>query len=152
MVHFQHFDIKIAWVKGAGRLFDQPHDAHQAEACVLRGRVGRGRGAGLRRLTARQHDERACPSVCAERARDRDVRGQHQARLELRVAVVDSTGAQADVPVIPLFIDGPPNPPPGATFLFEETLRMRREGHRVVVAVYDQASGTMLSGTAEVSP
>ena len=78
--------------------------------------------------------------------------GQQQARLELRVAVVDSSGAQAEIPVIPLFIDGPGTPDPGTIFSYDVSLKMRRERHRAVVAVYDQASGSMLSGTAEISP
>lgn len=75
-----------------------------------------------------------------------------QARLELRVAVVDSTGAQAEIPVIPIFIDGPGDPEPGSIFSYDVSLKMRRDRHRAVVAIYDQASGSMLSGTAEVSP
>ena len=76
----------------------------------------------------------------------------HQARLELRVAVIDSTGSRAEIPVVPLFIDGPGPPEPGTVFNYDVSLKMRRDEHRAVVAVFDQASGSMLSGTAEVSP
>lgn len=78
--------------------------------------------------------------------------GQLRAQLELRVAVIDKTGAQAEIPVIPLMLEVPSEPPPGEVYSYEVTLKMRRERHRTVVAVYDQASGSMLSGTAEISP
>ena len=71
--------------------------------------------------------------------------GGHQARLEVRFAVVDSNGSQAEVPVIPLYIDGPEHPDEGDTYVIEESLKMRRDWHRVIVAVYDQATGEMLS-------
>jgi hypothetical protein len=74
------------------------------------------------------------------------------ASLELRVAVIDSSGARAEIPVVPLLITGPKEPEPGAVYTYETLLKMRRDEHRAVVAVYDQASGSMLSGTAEVSP
>lgn len=78
--------------------------------------------------------------------------GQLRAQLELRVAVIDKTGAQAEIPVIPLMLEVPREPPPGEIYTYEVLLKMRRERHRTVVAVYDQASGSMLSGTAEISP
>ncbi len=78
--------------------------------------------------------------------------GELQARLEVRIAVIDSRGAQAEIPVVPLFIDATEAPDPGDFFTYALELKMRREEHRVVVAVYDQASGKMLSGTASVSP
>jgi VWFA-related protein len=78
--------------------------------------------------------------------------GGQRASLEVRVAVIDKTGAQAEIPVIPLVITLPQLPPRGEVFIYDLDLKMRRERHRAVVAVYDQASGSMLSGTAEVSP
>lgn len=75
-----------------------------------------------------------------------------QARLELRIAVVDSRGERAEIPVIPLFVDAETPPEAGDVFTYRAQLKMRREPHRLVVSVYDQASGNMLSGTAEVSP
>jgi hypothetical protein len=78
--------------------------------------------------------------------------GLTQARLEVRVAVLDKSGNQADIPVIPLVIDAKGAEPAGQIYYYSLTLKMRRENHRTVVSVYDQASGSMLSGTAEVSP
>ena len=78
--------------------------------------------------------------------------GAVQARLEVRVAVLDKGGSQADIPVIPLIIDAVGSAAEGDTYIYDLTLKMRRENHRAVVSVYDQASGSMLSGTAEVSP
>jgi VWFA-related protein len=74
------------------------------------------------------------------------------ASLELRVAVIDSKGARAEIPVVPLLIKGPREPEPGAVYTYQTLLKMRRDEHRAVVAIYDQASGNILSGTAEVSP
>lgn len=78
--------------------------------------------------------------------------GRHEARLELRVAVVDKSGAQAEIPVVPLLIDRADLPSSGESFVYDVALKMRRQDHRAVVAIYDQAGGSMLSGTAEVSP
>ena len=73
-------------------------------------------------------------------------------QLELRVAVIDEAGRQADVPVIPLSLEVAEVPPAGTLMRYETSLKMRREDHRVVVAIYDAASGRILSGSAEVSP
>jgi VWFA-related protein len=78
--------------------------------------------------------------------------GGSRAQLEVRVAVLDKGGNQADIPVIPLIIDVRGTAPEGQIYTYDLTLKMRREKHRTVVSVYDQASGSMLSGTAEVSP
>lgn len=75
-----------------------------------------------------------------------------QARLEVRIAAIDGQGAQAEIPVVPLFVEAEEPPEPGDLFTYQVDLKMRRESHRVVVSVYDQASGKMLAGTAEVSP
>ena len=47
-------------------------------------------------------------------------------------------------------VNGPP--PPGEIYQYEVSLKMRRQRHRAVVSIYDQATGGMLSGAAEVSP
>lgn len=79
--------------------------------------------------------------------------GVQQARLELRIAVIDKGGNQAEIPIIPIVIEGGTSASPeGKFYSYEVSLKMRRERHRAVVSVYDQASGSMLSGTAEVSP
>lgn len=74
------------------------------------------------------------------------------ANLELRIAVIDESGDRAEVPVIPIAIEGEGKPSEGAVFAYETRLELRRDPHQVVVAVYDVASGSMISGSAAISP
>jgi VWFA-related protein len=74
------------------------------------------------------------------------------AQLELRVAVLDSTGATSEIPVVPITLSTGQRPEPGKFFKYETSLKMRRKPHDVVVAVYDVPSGTMLSTSVEVAP
>lgn len=80
------------------------------------------------------------------------VNASRVAQLELRVAVIDQAGRQADVPVLPVAFELAEAPPPGELLRYDTVLEMRREEHRVVVAIYDVASGRILSGSAEISP
>lgn len=77
---------------------------------------------------------------------------QRAANLELRIAVIDDEGNRAEVPTIPLNLEGRGAPGPDDVFVYETRLEMRRQPHQVVVAVYDVTSGSMISGSAEVSP
>lgn len=72
------------------------------------------------------------------------------ARLELHVAVIDEDGARAEVPVIPIVVSRSEQPADDEALIYETRLRMRRKAHDVVVAVYDQTSGALLSGAAEI--
>ncbi len=74
------------------------------------------------------------------------------ANLELRIAVIDQGGNQADIPVIPIELKGRGTPTEEDKFIYETSLEMRRQRHEVVVAVYDPTSGTMISGSAEITP
>lgn len=74
------------------------------------------------------------------------------AELELRIAVIDENGDRAEVPVIPFTLEGEGEPSEGAVFPYETRLEVRRDPHQIVVAVYDAASGTMISGSAEIDP
>lgn len=78
--------------------------------------------------------------------------GGQIAELELRVAVRDDKGRGADIPVIPLVIRSESPPEEGAVFRFETSLRLRRQPHRAVIAIYDSASGRILSVTTEILP
>lgn len=73
------------------------------------------------------------------------------AELELRVAVRDDEGRSAEIPVVPLVIRTDVPPEAGAISRYETSLRLRRRPHRAVVAVYDRASGRILSSTTEIS-
>lgn len=77
---------------------------------------------------------------------------QRAANLELRIAVIDEQGGRAEIPVIPVNLEGSGEPAANAVFTYETRIEMRRGTHQVVVAVYDVTSGTMISGSAEISP
>ena len=77
---------------------------------------------------------------------------ERAANLELRIAVIDEQGGRAEVPVIPVTLEGRGEPATDAVFTYETRIEMRRGTHQVVVAVYDVSSGTMISGSAEISP
>lgn len=72
--------------------------------------------------------------------------------LELRIAVVDESGQQAEMPIIPLQLTSPREPRAGSRGAWETTLQLRKKDHRAVVAVYDPASGRILSTGVEISP
>jgi VWFA-related protein len=79
--------------------------------------------------------------------------GQQQiARLELRVAVKDDMGRRANIPVIPMVIRVDSEPTPGMVGKFDTILKLRRKPHDAVFAVYDSASGRILSTRAEITP
>ena len=65
-----------------------------------------------------------------------------QIQLELRFAVVDSTGAQAQVPTIPIILRGDARN--GDVFEYETWVTMRRGPHKLMASVYDPATGRML--------
>lgn len=67
------------------------------------------------------------------------------AQLELRVAVLDERGNEAEVPVVPLtfLAKGPPSE--GAKASYETSLKLRNDPHDIVVSIYDRASGKIMS-------
>lgn len=71
-------------------------------------------------------------------------------RLELRVAVIDDRGDRADIPVIPIVLERETEPGEGETRVFATKLKMRERDHRLVVSLYDPASGTELSERLDV--
>jgi VWFA-related protein len=74
------------------------------------------------------------------------------AELELRIAVLDENGNQAEIPVIPLHLKGDKQPTPGGHIRYDTTLKLRRQKHELVVAVYDPASGRIVSNRVVVNP
>ena len=73
-----------------------------------------------------------------------------QAATELRLAVVDDDGGRSDIPVIPITFDAASAPGAGTYGRYETKLKMRRQPHRAVVAIYDLASGRILSAGADL--
>lgn len=74
------------------------------------------------------------------------------ADLELRVAVQDEGGQRAGIPIIPLGLRLPKSPTAGAVGRYETKLVLRRQVHEAVVAVYDAASGRILSTSVRIAP
>jgi VWFA-related protein len=72
------------------------------------------------------------------------------ARLQLRIAAVDESGARSEIPLIPVELRRSEGPVAGESVAYETTLRLRRRPHDLVVAVYDEASGSLLSAAAEL--
>ncbi len=71
--------------------------------------------------------------------------GQYLARLELRFAVVDRNGGQADIPMIPIDLRGRNRPAPDAVMPYNATLTLRRRPHDLLVSVHDPLSRQTIS-------
>jgi len=72
------------------------------------------------------------------------------AQLELRVAVLDDRGGQNEIPVVPIALALPERPEAGKFAKYETAVLLRKRTSKVVVALYDVASGTILSTSAEL--
>ncbi len=64
--------------------------------------------------------------------------------------MVDDNGGRSAIPVIPVTFQSAAAPEAGTYGRYETTLKMRREPHRAVIAVYDIASGRILSAGLEI--
>ncbi|MEM6793632.1 MAG: VWA domain-containing protein [Acidobacteriota bacterium] len=73
------------------------------------------------------------------------------AQLELRVAVLDERGNEAEIPVVPLTFMAREQPKEGAKTVYETSLKLRNQRHDLVVSIYDVASGKILSTKIEVA-
>ena len=78
--------------------------------------------------------------------------GRQVTQLELRIAVKDEEGRRADIPVIPVVLQFDRVPAEGQFGRYETRLRLRRELHQAVVAIYDPVSGRILSATTQIRP
>ncbi len=74
-----------------------------------------------------------------------------EARLELYLAVLDSAGNTADVPMIPLTLVRGPGAEESEELVWHSRLKMRTGAHDLVVGVYDPATGDMLSAAARLA-
>ncbi|MFY9823308.1 MAG: VWA domain-containing protein [Thermoanaerobaculia bacterium] len=80
------------------------------------------------------------------------VNGKYTAEVELRVSAVDSSGARAPVPVIPITITTATQPKPGTAVKYDAKLRLRRLPHHLTLAVFDPQSGKILLAQTDVAP
>ncbi len=74
------------------------------------------------------------------------------AETELRVAVQDDLGNLSEVPVMPLTIELDEMPKDGELRSYETHLRMRKRKHELIVSLYDNASGKILTTKLPVDP
>lgn len=77
---------------------------------------------------------------------------KYVAELELRVASMDENGWTSEIPVIPIQLAGPKAPKAGGHVLYEAKIKLRKGKNDVVLALYDKASGRMLSNRVQISP
>jgi VWFA-related protein len=79
--------------------------------------------------------------------------GRFVADLELHLALRDSEGRQSEeLAPIPFTVRLDQAPPPGTYVRYDTRIRLRRESHRIVVAVRDKVGGAVLTGTSEFRP
>lgn len=76
----------------------------------------------------------------------------YSAALELRIAVVDSRGSRAEIPVIPLELRVKDEPEGEAFTVYESALKMRKRPHRLVFSLYDSVSGKIISSLLDYDP
>jgi len=80
------------------------------------------------------------------------VQDGYRAEMELHVAVQDEQGDTVEIPVMPLTVQGRVPPRPGQSKAFYAPIEMRKRKHVVVVTLYDQLSGKIMSTRMEVDP
>ncbi len=78
--------------------------------------------------------------------------GGYVAETELRVAVQDELGNLAEIPIVPLEIVVEKLPREGELRRYETSLKMRKRKHDLIISIYDNASGKILSTRLEAEP
>lgn len=72
--------------------------------------------------------------------------------VELRVTVINDHGDRSETPVETIRISGPREPEPGQHWWYTTELLLRKGEHRIVTAVHDPVSGTILSASGTIGP
>lgn len=72
--------------------------------------------------------------------------------VELRVSVINESGDRSETPLETIRISGPAEPEPGQHWWYTTELVLRKREHRIVVAVHDPVSGTILSASETIGP
>ena len=75
-----------------------------------------------------------------------------RAEMELHVAVQNEQGDAAEIPVMPLTVQARVPPRQGQSKAFFANIEMRKRKHVVVVSLYDQLSGKIMSTRMDVDP
>lgn len=114
----------------------------------LQVRLGRPKRSGLRKMTAELEVGIPSSAMTFLPGPEGEV-----AQVELRIAVLDEDGAKSDTPVIPLtFGRRSGAAETGQIVPFATQIELRRKKQSLVVAVYDLASGTIVSSVLDVTP
>lgn len=74
------------------------------------------------------------------------------AEFEVRLAVEDEGFRRAEIPVIPIRLEGTEAPGPDARWEYTIPLRLRRQSHRGLVALYDLVSGRIYASDVVIEP
>lgn len=118
------------------QLFDQPLPGDGALKVVLGEPQRSGRGRLRVPLTV---------TIPLDRVTLLPTEKGYSATLELRVAARDEDGLVAEIPLVPVQIDRATTPVAGDTEVREIQLRLRQKSHRLIVALYEPATGNILS-------
>jgi VWFA-related protein len=78
--------------------------------------------------------------------------GRYVAQLELRVAAVDERGDRSEVPMSALQVTAKEQPEAGSFLRYDTKLRLRNIQQRLVVSLFDPASGRLLASQVDISP
>ncbi len=81
-----------------------------------------------------------------------EVGGRFISELELRLAVRDEEFNRAEIPVIPIRLESDEAPRDDERWEYTVPLRLRRKRHHALVAIYDTASGRILTAGIEIEP
>lgn len=127
-------------VEGA-QLFDTPLPGEGEVAA----RLGEPQRAGRGRIRVALRLEIPLDKITMLPAKDGFAAG-----LELRVAARDLDGETADIPVVDLAIRRPRAPAAGDVEIREIELELRPKPHRLVVALYEPATGHLMSERLEL--
>ena len=78
--------------------------------------------------------------------------GEFVAEVEIRLAVMDSSGKRSDIPAIPVRFERSGAAVEGEMVEYSTVLKMRAKPHDLAVAVYEPASGRIFSALTQVGP
>ncbi|ANM31594.1 hypothetical protein ABI59_21560 [Acidobacteria bacterium Mor1] len=76
----------------------------------------------------------------------------HQALLELRVAVLDNRGDRNDIAPIPVVINGPALPDPGAESTFSTEIELRSRQQRLILTLHDTVGDALFVARTSIDP
>ncbi len=77
--------------------------------------------------------------------------GRYQNQLEIRISAMTDTGERSGTTLDVIKIDGAVPPKPGQYYWYETVVVLRKQPHRIVVAVHDPLTGELLSSSGEIN-